>query len=375
MSCAILLTPEYCLINISRSQIIMNDSNEWNCSLCTYLNRSSSSLCSMCGTEKENTNNQWQCTFCTFINYTKSSLCTMCGRINQSPSSSSQQQSEKKENGSQKKASNEQIDFEICASPASSNYNASPIIEAKEPIHSKIFEKNDEERCNGSISDCTYLERIGHYLKYYQLLCKNDGNDPNSKQLFIEFCTNSNGLCLDDYIHFISKHSDNESLEKIRNFLHKNHKLNICSNINQCQSTKRHCIRGNRIDEQQNDNDYNFYINLFDTTHFYIYHLEGFGLRVPLKSKEKEEIKDIDDNNYLECTDLRIGEIQKIIQNKRKEIRNLNMQRLDNTNNSKFNIMLKKPNQNETAENKSGIICFYISMHEPILYDSLFVVH
>ena len=209
----------------------MNDTNQWNCSLCTFLNASSLSLCSMCGTKKESKNTEWQCKFCTFINYTKSSLCTMCGGINQSPSAS-QQQSEKKENELPiGQVSNKEINFEIFASPASSKYNASPIIEATEPIHSKIVEKNNEERCNGSISDCTYLERIGHSLKYYQLLCKNDDNDPNSKQLFIEFCTNSNGQCLEDYIHFISKHSDNESLEKIRNYLHKNHKLNICSKI------------------------------------------------------------------------------------------------------------------------------------------------
>merc|ERR1712154_688682 len=98
----------------------------------------------------------------------------------------------------------------------------------------------------------------------------------------------------------------------------KNHKLNICLNVTECQSTKRHYTKRNRFDEQQNDNDYNFYINLFDTIHFYIYHLESFGLRVPLKSKEEEKKEEMND-----------------------------------TNNSKFNIMLKTPNQNDVVQHKS----------------------
>ena len=235
----------------------------------------------------------------------------------------------------------------------------------------QILEKN-QQKCDGkeSIKECLYLVRIGYALKYYQLLCKNNNNDPNSKQIFIEFCTNSYPQCLQDYIHFISKHSDNDSLDKIRKYLHKNHKLNICLNVNECQSTKRHYTKRNRMDKEQND-EYNFYINLFDTIHFYIYHLESFGLRVPFKSKEEEKEEINDNDNYLECTDLRIGAIQKIIENKRKEIRYLNMERLDNTNNSKFNIMLKKPNQNEIVQHESGIL--YIFIFLCILYNLLFV--
>merc|ERR1712154_697316 len=124
-------------------------------------------------------------------------------------------------------------------------------------------------------------------------------------------------------IHFISRHTDNDSLDKIRNDLQKNYELNICLNINKCQCTKRHFMKRNRMNKEQNDNEYNFYVALFDRIHFVIYHLEALGLRVPLKSKEEEEEKMNDNDNYLKCTDLRIGEIQKIIENKRKQIRNL----------------------------------------------------
>ena len=236
-------------------------------------------------------------------------------------------------------------------------------------IDSKIFEKN-QQKCDGkaSIEDCGYLLRIGYALKYYQLLCKNNNNDPNSRGIFIEFCSNSYPQCLEDYIHLISKHSDNESLEKIRNYLHENHKLNICSIIDKCQSTKRHYTKRNRMDQKQNDNDYNFYINLFDTIHFYIYHLEGFGLRVPLKIKEEETEGMNDNNNYLKCTDLRIGEIQKIIDNKRKKIGDLNMERLNNSKNSKFNIMIQKSNQTEIVEHKSGIFIFLCMNPLHIIY-------
>merc|ERR1712154_270438 len=161
--------------------------------------------------------------------------------------------------------------------------------------------------------------------------------DSNSKQIFIEFCTNSYPQCLDDYIHLICNHSDNDSLNEIANYFQKNHELNVCLNVNKCQSTRRHCTTRNRMDKEEKYDDNSFYVDLFDTIHFYIYHLEAFGLRVPLKSKqEKDEMNN--NHNYLKCTDLRIGAIQKIIENKRKEIGNLNMERLDNTNNSKFNI-------------------------------------
>ena len=231
----------------------------------------------------------------------------------------------------------------------------------KQTIDLKLFEKHNEDECGDG---CSRLLRIGYALTYYQLLCKtNDpGHGSNSQTIFIDFCSNSYPQCLDDYIHFISKHSDNDSLDKIRTALQKNHQLIICSNINKCQCTKRHYTKRSRMNKPQNDNVYNFYISLFDRIHFVIYHLEALGLRVPLKSKGEENQEMNHNDNYLKCTDLRIGKIQKIIENKRKEIRNLNMERLDNTNNSKFNIMVKKSNQNEIAQHESGIFYIFINL-------------
>ena len=230
--------------------------------------------------------------------------------------------------------------------------------------NSKIFGQKTSE-CNTKpnvehiIQNCNCLLRIAHSLKYFKLTCKdNEGLNGDQTQKFVDFCTNSYPECLDDYIHFISKHSNNESLDKIRNDLQKNYELNICLNINKCQCTKRHYTKRSRMDKEQSHNEYNFYVSLFDRIHFVIYHLEALGLRVPLKSKEEEKQETNDNENYLKCTDLRIGEIQKIIENKRKGIRNFNMERLDDTKNSKFNIMVKKLNQNEILEHKSGI--FYI---------------
>ena len=212
---------------------------------------------------------------------------------------------------------------------------------AKQIMDLKIFEKIYNSKCN-DINDCTHLLRIGYSLKYFDLLCSD-----NNYLIFIDFCSNSYPQCLEDYIHLICYHSDNESLNKIQNYLHKNHKINICLNINKCQETQRHYISNrNRMDKKEKNND-DFYINLFDTMHSYIYHLQSLGLRVPINDNDDDDNKDANDN-YLECIDLRIGEIQKIIENKRKQITNLNMERLDNINNSKFNIMV---NQNQVNDN------------------------
>jgi len=58
----------------------------------------------------------------------------------------------------------------------------------------------------------------------------------------------------------------------------------------------------------------------------------------------------------MKCIDLRIGEIQKIIENKRKQITNLNMERLDNINNPKFNIMVNQNQHNDGIPYRSPLV-------------------
>ena len=283
----------------------MNDTKKWNCSLCTFLNPSSSSFCSICGTKKENKNNEWQCKFCTFINHTKSSLCTMCGGINQSPSSS-QQQSEKNEDESQIKVSNKEIDFKLFASPSSSKCNAS-----------------------SNIDRCSYLMRIAAALKYYEVLSASD-KDSNGRDIFIAFCLEQYASqCLEDYIHFITVHSDIHHLKEIGVDLAKKYNLAQCSSIHHCKSMERH--RRNRTDT---DDSYNFYVDIFDTIHFQLFHLEHSGFRVLLNDVDDDDDKN--NNDYFNLFDPSIRSIQNEMENRRKKY-GLQSQ---NEENSKYNIIV-----------------------------------
>eukprot|EP01084_Bolivina_argentea_P162355 282566_1 len=206
-------------------------------------------------------------------------------------------------------------------------------------LNAKLFHQNDErcykenETMNG-ISNCSYLTRIMHSLKYYQSLssCKNT---------FIQFCMETySKRCLDDYIHFICYHAD--EFNNIVNDLQTNYDLCKCNNINQCVWTQRHYE--NRNNNRIVKDDYNFFIQLFDTMHFYLFHLEDIALRVPISDITKQEQVDEDDDtelklDNLQLLDLQIGKMQSIIESKKMKF-NLCTDRLDK-NNTKFNIMIE----------------------------------
>eukprot|EP00483_Globobulimina_turgida_P010624 UN10645 len=155
-------------------------------------------------------------------------------------------------------------------------------------IDFKIF-KTDTTKCNIDdnedeiVKNCDHLLRIAYCLRYYQLLCQKE-SDLNAQQILIEFCSDSYLMCLSDYIHLMTKHSETETLNKISYDLQKCHNMEICANMNDCKWTKRHYR--NREDEKNNNN--HFYLNIFDTIHFYIFHLESLGLRVIINENLNE---------------------------------------------------------------------------------------
>eukprot|EP01084_Bolivina_argentea_P193168 331447_1 len=176
--------------------------------------------------------------------------------------------------------------------------------------------QQSEQKCDG-FTKCNSLQRIMEVLLYYNKV------STNNPQQFIDFCEKYySKQYLEDYTHFISVHSK-QSFEIEPK----------CANIDNCLMTQRH-YRDRTINE--NDNSLpNKYIDIFDTIHFYICHINECALRVTINNNDIKRINDTDDINN--CRDSVIAAIQKEIETKKKQ--SGSFKRLDNTKNSKFNIM------------------------------------
>eukprot|EP01084_Bolivina_argentea_P308050 532551_1 len=186
------------------------------------------------------------------------------------------------------------------------------------------------------ISKCTHLMRLCIALKYYHVLLSQ--MPKNSKEKFTAFCMESYKQCLNDYIHAISIHS-NILNNKIRSELATTYGLERCE-LNNCKCTQRHFRnRGRNNYQNGNDNEDHFYIELFDTLHFYINHVDimGFRFYAPIEKHDYENNVDNDAN----CFDSKLVAIQKDIQLKTKQ-NSSNAAR----NVSKFNISVEQKTDN-----------------------------
>eukprot|EP01084_Bolivina_argentea_P288351 494886_1 len=208
-------------------------------------------------------------------------------------------------------------------------------------ISAKSQEKCDVDNAKQNediITRCTCLRRIIYSLQYYQLL---QSSKSNGKDLFIQFCkTKYLSQCVDDYIHFICKHSNIGTINKITIDAENNHDLQRCQVIKSCCQTQRH-FRNRSIEKHNINNEkYNFYIDMFDGLHFYLFHLTDFALRVDIKHVNhqiyNEDNKD-DDIFYLNCIDKNIHYISQQIEFKRQQYQQY-FHRLEYVNESKFVI-------------------------------------
>eukprot|EP01084_Bolivina_argentea_P113052 201577_1 len=189
-------------------------------------------------------------------------------------------------------------------------------------INTNIFE-NDDQNCNG-YDDCSSITRLMTILLYYS---KTYSQNPNE---FIDFCDKYYAKSyLKDYIHFICIH---------KNDINKNETENeTCRMVSTCSSTTRH-YRDRTNEEMKTDENgetqQRLYVDIFDSIHFYMCHMAECGLRISIN---EDNIKDIVDDEYSNCQDEVIAFIQNEIE--RKQAKCGLFKRLDNTKNSKFNIM------------------------------------
>eukprot|EP01084_Bolivina_argentea_P270582 460139_1 len=116
------------------------------------------------------------------------------------------------------------------------------------------------------IKNCSYLQRIITVLNYYS-----PAEVQKDESKLILFCNEKYKRILDDYIHLVMEHNDD--LQQINSTLEK-------CDINKCLSCSRHDIeRHDRKDDSKNDLIANFYVDIYDSIHYYLLHLFDVGLR------------------------------------------------------------------------------------------------
>eukprot|EP01084_Bolivina_argentea_P180066 311081_1 len=129
-----------------------------------------------------------------------------------------------------------------------------------------------------------------------------------SKQQFNQFCVRSYKNVLNDYIHFMTTHS--AKIEKIYGQITKC----FSCDISECNAYERCC---RRTDSISNDNVYDFYGDLFDRFHQYMYHLFDIGIRI--STNQINNIHNKDQHSETQHVDTIFAQQQRIILRKRHE--------------------------------------------------------
>ena len=197
----------------------------------------------------------------------------------------------------------------------------------------------DGDECNGDTHEkCKAVDRIVTALRYYQELVLSAstvkyGKDPRA--VFNSFCNDlyPKGALLNDYIHWVMNHKDEQSINAIRK------RLNFtCESAKQCGATTRHYRDRTQDDNGGDEMESSWFTEQMDRVHFNIYHLHELGLRVSAEVLESEVGPDDDekqDESHL--FDLAIKRMAREMQGKRGVF---DMERLNGSANSKFTMKI-----------------------------------
>ena len=200
--------------------------------------------------------------------------------------------------------------------------------------------------------DDNWMKRLAVCVKYHQLLRINT-DDENARAILREFvdATYTRSLLLKDYIARFSKHSDAESRDAL--CAHLSALKCECSGVADCAGTTRHFRGRTESNEEKEGGEQGLFLDLIDTVHFNVFHLQHVGLRVP--AQEPTDDAD-DDEKEQDADDLVDTEMRRIAAHIHR-LRELSaFERIDNTKNSKFTI--KASEENEVHGTKKGIHIF-----------------
>ena len=199
-------------------------------------------------------------------------------------------------------------------------------------IDLKLFEAMAQnEECHGQ--QCPAVLRIGQSLAAFIALRASTNSNGDRQRVITDFCDVHYGKenVLRDYVHFMDHHSDPKSVREISG----NFKLK-CGGVGQCVGTQRHFReRGGSPHDVVDNESTNFYVDTLDALHFYLFHLEEMGLRIPMELLEtaaKAVDEEQDDDSLVDA-------VAKVMAQEIAARRKLlSVDRLDGANNTKFNI-------------------------------------
>ena len=194
-----------------------------------------------------------------------------------------------------------------------------------------------ESECS-SIDTCEFTQRIIDVLKQYQSL--NVSNDKQNTEILYQFCNEKYHSMIDDYIHIIIYHNNQQDLSHIINIINQTEGNHFAPcNISKCIITKRHYRNRHKdptsIQSNIHESEYLvFWRDTIDSMHFYLNHLFDTALRVKSVEIKQDDTNDTDvhyqsDNpKTAETVNQRIKKIQQIIKQKQAKL-NLNTQEFD----------------------------------------------
>merc|ERR1712154_564448 len=200
----------------------------------------------------------------------------------------------------------------------------------------------DGNQKDGIISSCCSLQRIAVGLRYWQTLCGDNKLNQSqvTKDIFVQFCQETYGNFLDDFVHLICCHQAPNDLLKIGDELIKEYGLRACD-ITKCNKLRRHFQRRGADKNNNNEQDikYIFYRDCYDRCHHQVFHLFEMGLRS--KPESMEEIKNDFDGKDIDflCVDKVFKKKRDLIRGKRKEY-GFDAERYSDSNN-KYNLNIK----------------------------------
>ena len=189
------------------------------------------------------------------------------------------------------------------------------------PVDLHLFQQfmvNDD--CHRDIDrECESLKRIKSVVRYHPIV---------SVEQLVHFCDSyyPKQALLEDYIHFVDRHCDHNSIQCISDDLSERIK---CIDLNQCTAIKRHYD----IASEQSSESNHFCVDLVDSLHLNIFHLKTLGLRDSMQIEE--ERKQIEDP----LIDRKMDSMNHRIQRAK---RRFYINRLDDVQNSKFNLCIHR---------------------------------
>ena len=211
-----------------------------------------------------------------------------------------------------------------------------------------------DDHCDGNHKvKCKAMERIKTALGFYHNLAfsakfmKSGWNPKEQFASFCEKCYPKRDL-LNDYIHWVLHHNDEEEIIKIRKQLQFD-----CDLANQCGATTRH-YRDRRADGNETAGDApNWFTDKMDCIHFNVYHLHELGMRVP--AEELLNGMEVDAEKYDEnqMKELALKRLTEIIESKRKVLSN---GRLDGVDNTKYSLHVTKQQINAKDTKRESLM-------------------